>query len=119
MDQQAFVRGLAGSAIASGVVAVVSPGSLQRAYGTESSPATRGVTRLWGSGTVVLGILGLRARGEALDELLLLLGAMNTVDAVATAVSAVREEAGRRPALLTAASSALFAGLTFYSRTLD
>jgi hypothetical protein len=64
------------------------------------------------------GILALRARGKELDELLLLLAGMNAVDAIGTAMSALREEDGRRPALLTAASSALFAVLTLCVRQL-
>src|SRR4051812_24227327 len=82
MDKQALRQGIAAASIGFGVVAVVAPETLLKTYGAAASPTARGMTRLWGTRDIVLGVLNLQATGDTVDLMLRAGAALNIADSL-------------------------------------
>jgi hypothetical protein len=119
MDKLAMVRGLNVGALAFGVAGVLTPSQLGRAYGLASTDELVFLSRLWGSRTAAIGVLGFVTQDEELLDKMLLVGiAMNATDAVTAAVAGARGKLAPRGAAMAAAASAAFVGLGLYTRSL-
>jgi hypothetical protein len=117
VDKQTFDKGLSGSSVAIGVVAVIAPRAMQRAYGSESTPESRVLLQLMGTRNVVLGALLLMTPEPQREDWWIPLIAMNGVDAIC-ALAGLRGGAAPRAAVQTAATSAIFGALGLYRRSL-
>lgn len=118
VDKRSLTKAVAGAATVFGVAGVAAPGTLQRAYGLVDSAETRGLLRLWGTRTITLAALAMRARDKHLDDLLLTLTVLNSADAALAAYGGLRDGVPARTAVLSGTTSAVFAGLLGYARRL-
>ncbi len=119
MDKQPLVQGMAAASIGFGVLGALAPGALLKTYGTDASPSTRSITRIWGTRNIVLGVLTLQLDGEAQDTVLDAAIGLNIADSVLGLIGPRLDGSSARAGLLASATSGFFAGLAGYAKSLD
>ena len=118
MDKQGLVQGIAAGSIGFGVLAVAAPGVLLKTYGTDASPSTRGMTRLWGTRNIALGFLTLQLEGDAQDLILSAAVAVNLADSLIGLLAPALDDLPARSSLAASLTSAAFAGAAGYAKSL-
>jgi hypothetical protein len=118
MDRQEAAQGVAAGAIGFGVVGVLAPGALLKAYGADTSPTARAMTRLWGTRNLVLGVLTLQLDGNAQDTVLAAAMTLNLSDSLLGLLAPALDGLPARTSLAASLTSGAFAGLAGYARSL-
>lgn len=118
MDRESFDAGVSNASVGIGLVAVVAPGGMLRAYGASSSPETRNLLRMIGTRTVLLGALFRLTPQAAREQWRMPLAALGAADAISN-LAAIRGGVPRRAAVLTSATAAFFGALAPYGRSLS
>jgi hypothetical protein len=108
LDDTTLSQGLAWGAVGFGVFAALAPRAFESVYGLRDNGDLRVMTRLWGSRTLVLGVVLLNADQDARKQLAGLAAAMNAADALV--IAGAGPEVNKRSRVLGSLTSAAFAG---------
>ncbi|WP_040337191.1 DUF4267 domain-containing protein [Candidatus Blastococcus massiliensis] len=118
LSRPQWVQVLGGSAFAFGVTGLLAPRVIGSAYGVPPSPHSTQLIRLFGTRMLAIAAWTFSARTrEETNRALAVATAMNVADAL-TALGSARSTGGAT-ALRSAATSGVFAGLTWVVRSLD
>jgi hypothetical protein len=116
MNKQVLVNAVGGASVGFGLLAVAAPDVLLKSYRLNPNPEVRAMTRAWGTRNITLGALLLKAKGRALDDVLLSGGILNSADAVLGFVGNAIDGTKGPGGAMAGATSAAFGALCFYTR---
>ena len=119
MEKQTLVRAIGVSGVAFGAAALLAPTALGKAYGLPVHDTATYLGRQWGTRTAAINAIGLMNPDKAAIDRHLMIGVvMNLVDATCSVVAGQQGQVPRSAAYKSAATSAFFAGLCAYTRSL-
>jgi hypothetical protein len=120
MDKQTLVRVIGVSGVAFGAAALLAPAAVGKAYGLPVNDSATYLGRQWGTRTAAMNALGLMNPDDAMIDRHLMIGVgMNLVDATCSVIAGQKGQVPRHAAYKSAATSAFFAGLCAYTRSLS
>ena len=116
-SKRTLAKALGAGGVAFGVLSVVAPRAIATGYGVPVTPQGVQLQRLFGSRSLVIGVLAMTARSEEeVDQGLAAVAAMNLLDSV-TALLAARGS-GRATTVRAVASSLAYGGAALAVRSM-